>query len=133
MELSYEIKHVEGLTDVERVLLVNILQIMEKEESIIKEIKENADDYTRVIKLADQLRITTGYQSQYKALKEQLFEYASPSLLSKIANQEKFDRKYGDGFVIPITVLPKFSSYDNMNSSNPKAQIYKKLGGTVTV
>jgi hypothetical protein len=131
MKLSYYVKQLETISDVERILLINILEIIEKSDSIVLEITQNASDYNKLIKLADDLRITSGYKSQFASLKQQLFEYGSAALLTKIVNQDKFEPRYGESFVIPLTVLPTFSSYDKLSSTSPKAYIYKKLGGTV--
>jgi hypothetical protein len=131
--LSYEIKHLDGLTDVEKVLLINITEILQQEQSIVNDIKTHADDYSKVIELANKLRRVSGYDSRLKELREQFFEYRSTQLLNRIINEEKFDKKYGDGFVIPLNVLPKYTSYDKIGSNNPKAYIFKKLGGTITV
>ena len=130
MNTLYELKSLD-LPAVEKVILENILEMMTKKEKLVEEIKNNADDYNKVIKAATELKVGYGYGSQLNTLKKQLIEYGSVETLTKIINQEKFAKKYGGDLLIPTYVLPDLSSYDKVKSTNPKAAIYSKLGATV--
>lgn len=123
------------LSAVEIVLLENIYHILNRLETLTQEITANIDSYGKVIEAAREMKYINAYNGSLVLLKDQFFEHALPGTLSKIANELKFKPAYAyqDDFIIPKIVLKEFRYSSEIKSTDPKADIAKKLGAKVVL
>lgn len=131
MKTYYELEGCKSLTEGERIILEHLYRIFDKQAELVKTITEEANgDLKKVLEAAKELQYIQRYNGELSLFKEQFWDIATPKTLSMIVNQEKF---IGGGFsnpefTIPLAVLKKFNSFDEIRSDNPKSLIAKKLG-----
>lgn len=122
-----KIKEQANLTDVDIFLIENWFDT-----------RPGNDPYDPDIKILDFLSAQARRQV-YKHLHDKAIRYVwdkgSLNLLKAIINKTQFFVSYGDEVEsLPREMLPeRFSSFDSISSTDPRAEIAKKLGMTIVV
>lgn len=124
------------LSLVEVIILEQIYLLLNRLDRLTKTITENTDNYDKVVEAAREMKYINSYNGSLELLKDQFFQHASFDTLRKIASEEKFksESRYTiDGFIIPKVVLKSFKYGSEIKSTDPKADIAKKLGAKIVL
>lgn len=137
MNILSTLKNLKDLTEIEIVVISNVLEITELIENLEKTTLDHVvngkyDDAKKTIEKSNYFRHTPVFLQK---MKKQVVEHCSLKTLNKIINEEKFESVYSwdSSHLIPKSILPKMSSFDKFHSSHPKANIYKELGATIVM
>ena len=72
------------------------------------------------------------YAYLHKKAIDMIWTKGSLNLIKAIVNRTQFEMHYTESEVLPREMLPeRFSSFDKISSTDPRAEIAKKLGMTV--
>lgn len=88
----------------------------------------------KVIEFLEMQATRKVYARLHKKAIDMIWTQGSLNLIKAIVNRIQFEMPFGEPQVLPREMLPeRFSSYDKISSTDPKAEIAKKLGMTVVV
>lgn len=121
-----QIKEQANLTEIDMFLIDHWFSTLPPED------KYNPD--MKVIEFLEMQATRKVYAHLHKKAIDEIWTKGSLNLIKAIVNRIQFTMSFGEPQVLPREMLPeRFSSFDKISSTDPKAEIAKKLGMTVIV
>ena len=88
----------------------------------------------KVIEFLEMQATRKVYMYLHKKAIDMIWNKGSLNLIKAIVNRTQFEMSYGEPETLPREMLPeRFSSFDKISSTDPRAEIAKKLGMTVVL
>lgn len=136
MRSAIKISSIKGLQPIEIVVLTNVVNIYNEIQHLQQTALQLVSDgeFTKAQKAVQEAQYFKYNKTFYTTMQEQVLEHCSLETLDKIVRQRPFESVFSwdtNNIILPIELLPKFSSSKNIKSTDHKAEIYKALGATI--